>query len=106
MKLKLLNVVPIIVFNNRHVNMLVSCHVVSFPRCVTEVHWFYHLLRELKLENVENSSQISKFASYIDVMCQIFTLSAIPLGQMPMAVKECISVLKPGGLLLFRDYGN
>lgn len=25
---------------------------------------------------------------------------------MPKAIKECFAVLKPGGLLLFRDYGN
>ncbi|KAJ4836211.1 hypothetical protein Tsubulata_021273 [Turnera subulata] len=35
----------------------------------------------------------------------IFTLSAVPLKRMPAAIMECFSVLKPGGLLLFRDYG-
>ncbi|CAI9091453.1 OLC1v1026492C5 [Oldenlandia corymbosa var. corymbosa] len=37
---------------------------------------------------------------------QIFTLSALPLHRMTMAIKQCFSVLKPGGILLFRDYGN
>lgn len=41
----------------------------------------------------------------VNFVTLIFTLSAIPLRQMAMAVKECFSVLKPGGLLLFRDYG-
>lgn len=40
------------------------------------------------------------------LLCQIFTLSALPLDRMPKAIKECFAVLKPGGLLLFRDYGN
>lgn len=35
----------------------------------------------------------------------IFTLSAVPPYRMPTAISECFSVLKPGGLLLFRDYG-
>lgn len=37
---------------------------------------------------------------------QIFTLSALPIHSMPVAIHECFSVLRPGGLLLFRDYGN
>ena len=40
------------------------------------------------------------------MFCQIFTLSAVPKERMPRAIKECFAVLKPGGLLLFRDYGN
>lgn len=43
---------------------------------------------------------------FYSVIHQIFTLSAIPLQTMPVSIKECFSVLKPGGLLLFRDYGN
>ncbi|BBH06731.1 Methyltransferase family protein [Prunus dulcis] len=35
----------------------------------------------------------------------IFTVSALPLHRMPESIKECFSVLKPGGLLFFRDYG-
>ncbi|XP_028056994.1 uncharacterized protein LOC114260964 isoform X3 [Camellia sinensis] len=35
---------------------------------------------------------------------KIFMLSALPLHRMPTAIAACFSVLKPGGLLLFRDY--
>lgn len=42
----------------------------------------------------------------LTLICQIFTLSAVPFNKMPAAITECFSVLKPGGLLLFRDYGN
>ncbi|CAN6180147.1 unnamed protein product [Urochloa humidicola] len=35
----------------------------------------------------------------------IFTLSAIPFAIMPSTIEQCASVLKPGGLFLFRDYG-
>ncbi|KAL7148053.1 hypothetical protein ABFS83_06G151500 [Erythranthe nasuta] len=41
----------------------------------------------------------------VDFVTLIFTLSALPLDRMPKAVKHCFDVLKPGGLLLFRDYG-
>lgn len=41
----------------------------------------------------------------LDFVTLIFTLSALPLHKMATAVTECFSVLKPGGLLLFRDYG-
>ncbi|XP_010528788.1 PREDICTED: methyltransferase-like protein 6 [Tarenaya hassleriana] len=41
----------------------------------------------------------------VDFVTLIFTLSAVPQKRMPRAIKECYSVLKPGGLLLFRDYG-
>ncbi|XP_028057005.1 methyltransferase-like protein isoform X4 [Camellia sinensis] len=37
---------------------------------------------------------------------KIFMLSALPLHRMPTAIAACFSVLKPGGLLLFRDYGS
>ncbi|XP_023767740.1 uncharacterized protein LOC111916326 [Lactuca sativa] len=41
----------------------------------------------------------------VDYVTLIFTLSAVPVDRMPMAISECFSVLKPGGLLFFRDYG-
>ncbi|XP_010274837.1 PREDICTED: methyltransferase-like protein 6 isoform X1 [Nelumbo nucifera] len=41
----------------------------------------------------------------VDFVTLIFTLSAMPFQKMPKAIAKCISVLKPGGLLLFRDYG-
>ncbi|KAL3523714.1 hypothetical protein ACH5RR_016548 [Cinchona calisaya] len=41
----------------------------------------------------------------VDLVTMIFTLSALPHNRMPIAIRECFSVLKPGGMLLFRDYG-
>ncbi|KAK8935480.1 hypothetical protein KSP39_PZI013295 [Platanthera zijinensis] len=41
----------------------------------------------------------------LDFVTLIFTLSAIPFQRMSFVVAECMTVLKPGGLLLFRDYG-
>ncbi|XWS64739.1 hypothetical protein CRYUN_Cryun05aG0029500 [Craigia yunnanensis] len=43
--------------------------------------------------------------SRIKIAFQIFTLSGVTLQTMPTAIRECFSVLKPGGILLFRDYG-
>ncbi|CAN6203675.1 unnamed protein product [Urochloa humidicola] len=41
----------------------------------------------------------------MDFITMIFTLSAIPFAIMPSTIEQCVSVLKPGGLFLFRDYG-
>lgn len=41
----------------------------------------------------------------VDFITLIFTLSAVPFRKMPFVIKECFSVLRPGCLLLFRDYG-
>ncbi|KAL6611369.1 hypothetical protein ACP70R_039297 [Stipagrostis hirtigluma subsp. patula] len=41
----------------------------------------------------------------MDFITMIFTLSAIPLDTMSATIERCASVLKPGGLVLFRDYG-
>ena len=52
------------------------------------------------------ADETSNIIDFVRFACQIFTLSALPLHRMPMVIKECFSVLKPGGILLFRDYGN
>ncbi|CAL9092962.1 unnamed protein product [Musa textilis] len=41
----------------------------------------------------------------VDFVTLIFTLSAIPFQRMSSVIQKCFSVLKPGCLLLFRDYG-
>ncbi|CAL9101102.1 uncharacterized protein LOC135673686 isoform X2 [Musa acuminata AAA Group] len=41
----------------------------------------------------------------VDFVTLIFTLSAIPFQRMSSVIEKCFSVLKPGCLLLFRDYG-
>ncbi|GAB2211435.1 hypothetical protein Droror1_Dr00024748 [Drosera rotundifolia] len=56
-------------------------------------------------EGMEESNGTSRFFGGMDFVTLIFTLSAVPHQMMPRAIAECFSVLKPGGLLLFRDYG-
>ncbi|KAI8819569.1 S-adenosyl-L-methionine-dependent methyltransferase [Fimicolochytrium jonesii] len=41
----------------------------------------------------------------LDLVSALFCFSAIPPDQMPPAVENLKSVLKPGGIVLFRDYG-
>ncbi|KAG2317015.1 hypothetical protein Bca52824_020137 [Brassica carinata] len=56
-------------------------------------------------ESTDSSSLNEHCIGGVDFVTLIFTLSAVPKERMPRAIKECFAVLKPGGLLLFRDYG-
>ncbi|KAI9596148.1 S-adenosyl-L-methionine-dependent methyltransferase [Syncephalis fuscata] len=42
----------------------------------------------------------------IDVIVLIFVLSALSPQQWPQAIQNLVSMLKPGGVILFRDYGR
>ncbi|KAL3699322.1 hypothetical protein R1sor_017344 [Riccia sorocarpa] len=64
-------------------------------------------LRDKKIEAgvVSSSAEGSCCIRGVSFVMLIFTLSAIPLEKMRHVVAECAAVLRPGGLLLFRDYG-
>ncbi|KPP70151.1 hypothetical protein Z043_111047 [Scleropages formosus] len=49
--------------------------------------------------------QESISAESVDVAMLIFVLSAIHPDKMPLALKNIFKVLRPGGTVLFRDYG-
>jgi len=42
----------------------------------------------------------------LDVVVMIFVLSALQFCQISEAVKRIVALLKPGGMILFRDYGR
>ncbi|GMI79170.1 tRNA methyltransferase 140b [Hibiscus trionum] len=70
------------------------------PNCISDVR------EERTLETDSQSMEEGSCCiGGVDFITLIFTLSAVPLQIMPTALKECFSVLKPGGILLFRDYG-
>ncbi|XP_058082835.1 uncharacterized protein LOC131230841 isoform X2 [Magnolia sinica] len=68
-------------------------------------------LADVEVNNEASPSELSSLQGAmcciggVDFVTLIFTLSAVPFQRMPPVITECISVLKPGGLLLFRDYG-
>ncbi|XP_073127469.1 uncharacterized protein [Henckelia pumila] len=55
--------------------------------------------------NPSNFGENKRCIGGVDFITMIFTLSAIPFHGMPKAIAHCFPVLKPGGLILFRDYG-
>ncbi|XP_014511260.1 methyltransferase-like protein 6 [Vigna radiata var. radiata] len=59
----------------------------------------------LHFTNSYPSQEVECCVGGVDFVTLIFTLSAVPLERMPKSVKECFSVLKPGGMVFFRDYG-
>ncbi|XP_061352277.1 uncharacterized protein LOC133297197 isoform X2 [Gastrolobium bilobum] len=52
-----------------------------------------------------SSEECDSCVGGVDFVTMIFTLSAVPLERMPRSITECFTVLKPGGMVLFRDYG-
>ncbi|KAG5152167.1 hypothetical protein JHK84_028639 [Glycine max] len=60
----------------------------------------------LHFTNLSPSEEFECCGGGVDFVTLIFTLSAVPLERMPKSVKECFIVLKPGGMVFFRDYGN
>ncbi|RVW34192.1 O-methyltransferase 3 [Vitis vinifera] len=61
--------------------------------------------KETNLNDLSSLGESKCCIGGVDFVTLIFTLSAVPLHRMPTAIRECFSILKPGGLLLFRDYG-
>ncbi|XP_030960821.1 tRNA N(3)-methylcytidine methyltransferase METTL6 [Quercus lobata] len=65
-------------------------------------------VKESHERHYNDSNSLKESTSCIggmDFVTLIFTLSAVTFQRMPASIKECFSVLKPGGMLLFRDYG-
>jgi len=61
-------------------------------------HVFVQDIREKMTETIEKGS--------LDVIVSIFCLSAVHPSQFEKTVDNLIELLKPGGLILFRDYGR
>ncbi|KAL2325305.1 hypothetical protein Fmac_024363 [Flemingia macrophylla] len=59
----------------------------------------------LHYTNLNPSEEFGCCVGGVDFVTLIFTLSAVPLERMPKSIKECFIVLKPGGMVFFRDYG-
>ncbi|KFK35617.1 hypothetical protein AALP_AA4G014500 [Arabis alpina] len=74
----------------------------QFPNWVACHHCRHHFMLN---QHSGKCSSNEHCIGGVDFVTLIFTLSAVPKERMPRALKECFSVLKPGGLLLFRDYG-
>ncbi|KAK1421166.1 hypothetical protein QVD17_23305 [Tagetes erecta] len=80
-----------------------SCYKTSLPKQSMSLLDFDNC--ETDATNIASSKEGECCIGGMDFVTLIFTLSAVPLHRMYTAVAECFSVLKPGGLLLFRDYG-
>lgn len=45
-------------------------------------------------------------ASHLDLVLMLFMLSALAPGEMPAAIAAVVARMRPGGVLLIRDYGR
>ncbi|KAJ6434235.1 hypothetical protein OIU84_017855 [Salix udensis] len=116
------SVIPILRGNKDIIVYACDCSSETLERAKEIVHSSSIFAKVLSLKQQECSSDVKeggvadKSGSYlsrecgcciggVDFVSLIFTLSAVPLKKMSPAIMECFSVLKPGGLLLFRDYG-
>ncbi|KMZ70350.1 Methyltransferase [Zostera marina] len=79
-----------------------SCRSTQMPK---QIYYSDVMKTELKLNSSSLSERTECCISGFDFVSMIFTLSAVSFQKMPFVIKECFSILKPGGLLLFRDYG-
>ncbi|KAI3748469.1 hypothetical protein L6452_11549 [Arctium lappa] len=80
-----------------------SCHETSRSKQNIFLSDFDNNVRDCT--DVTSSKESDCCIGGVDYVTLIFTLSAVPLHRMSTAVAACFSVLKPGGLLFFRDYG-
>ncbi|XP_051121691.1 uncharacterized protein LOC127245086 isoform X2 [Andrographis paniculata] len=85
-------------FSNRFPSWL-ACHSCSGTSSGTNSR------DEMGMLNPSCYNEIECCIGGVDFVTLIFTLSALPVDRMPTAIAQCFGVLKPGGLLLFRDYG-
>ena len=60
---------------------------------------------QFDLTSIEDSVDLPEDGS-LDIILMVFVLSAITPAKMPMVLQRLYRLLKPGGLLCFRDYGR
>ncbi|KAI9315258.1 methyltransferase-like protein 6 [Dichotomocladium elegans] len=81
-------------FSKRAVDMVKSNEQYDESRCKAFV---CDLTADSLTDNVPAES--------LDLVSALFVFSAIPPEKMEMAIKNIYNVIKPGGYVLFRDYG-
>ncbi|KAL4191416.1 hypothetical protein AMTRI_Chr07g80430 [Amborella trichopoda] len=117
------SVLPILRAKDRIVVYACDCSMVALERAkeavdaaeISQKHRFHPFYCDFSIDgfpswifcnacrekfHVEAQNNLSVYYSF-----QIFTLSSVPFRSMPFVIANCYSVLKPGSLLLFRDYG-
>ncbi|BBN18899.1 hypothetical protein MPTK1_8g06430 [Marchantia polymorpha subsp. ruderalis] len=82
-----------------------SCRATSLQSCGPSQDDNGVNSRSTSAEQMQQSSEGSCCVGGVSIVMLIFTLSAIPLERMRHVLAECAAVLRPGGHLLFRDYG-
>ncbi|XP_013420106.1 methyltransferase-like protein 2-A [Lingula anatina] len=101
-------VFPVLQANNDPELFMYCCDFSSTAIDIVKEHRDYDTSRcyAFTYDLTDDSSPLPFPENSLDIIIMIFVLSAIHPNKMKGAIQRLVSHLKPGGMILFRDYGR
>lgn len=100
-------VFPVLKTNNRPDFFMYACDYSSTAIDIVKSDHTYDEKRCLAfIKDISDDEPYPIAKNSLDIIIMIFVLSALPKMKLKNAVKKLVDLLKPGGVILFRDYGR